>query len=65
MPGQWSLEADEFFVLSVALAVGTDSRTFGPLKSEAVLGRVWFILPPSPRNGRLPRTPLALREDKE
>ncbi|HEX3247031.1 MAG TPA: signal peptidase I, partial [Chloroflexota bacterium] len=65
MPGQWTLEADEFFVLSIAVAVGTDSRTFGPLKSEAVLGRVWFILPPSPRNGRLPRTPLALREDKE
>jgi signal peptidase I len=65
MPGHWKLGRDEFFVLSVALAVGTDSRTFGALKRAAVLGRVWFILPPSPRNGRLSRMPLALREDKD
>jgi signal peptidase I len=54
LPGRWTVGPDEIFVLSVAVAVGTDSRSFGPVKRDAILGRAWYVLPPSPRAGRIP-----------
>ncbi len=61
LPGRWTVGADELFVLSVAVAVGTDSRTFGAVKRDAILGKAWFVLPPSPRAGRLPPVEMNLR----
>jgi signal peptidase I len=61
LPGCWMLGPDEVFVLSAAVAVGNDSRSFGPVAEATILGQAWFVLPPSPRAGRLSRAPLALR----
>jgi len=60
LPGHWTVGPDEVFVLSAAVAVGTDSRSFGPVNLNAVLGRAWFVLPPSPRAGHIVGTELSL-----
>jgi signal peptidase I len=60
LPGRWAVGPDELFVLSAAVAVGTDSRSFGPVNRNAVLGRAWFVLPPSPRAGPIVGTELSL-----
>jgi signal peptidase I len=51
-PGRWQLRADEYFLLSENLAVGTDSRHAGPVPRSALLGRAWLVYAPSVR--RLP-----------
>jgi signal peptidase I len=61
LPGRWTLGPGQFFMLSAAVAVGSDSRSFGPVTADALLGRAWRILPPSPRAGRLPDQRLSLR----
>jgi signal peptidase I len=61
LPGRWTLGPDEVFMLSAAVAVGNDSRSFGAVPRTAILGQVWLILPPSPRAGRLPIASLTLR----
>ena len=53
LPGRWQVGADELFVLSYAVAVGTDSRAFGPIRQSQVLGRGWYVLAPQSRAGRL------------
>jgi signal peptidase I len=53
LPGRWRVKEDQIFLLSYAVAVGTDSRSFGPIPLRQVLGKVWYVLRPSPRAGRL------------
>ena len=65
LPGRWVLGRNQFFMLSAAVAVGTDSRSFGAVSGEMILGRAWFLLRPTPRAGRIPRVPLTLRESSE
>jgi signal peptidase I len=60
LPGRWTVGPDELFVLSSAVAVGADSRSFGPVSRNAVLGRAWFVLPPSPRAGPIVGSELSL-----
>ena len=60
LPGRWSVGTDEVFVLSAAVAVGTDSRSFGPVSRSAILGQAWYVLPPSPRAGAIVGTELSL-----
>ena len=60
LPGRWKVGPDEVFVLSAAVAVGTDSRSFGPVSRSAILGQAWYVLPPSPRAGAIVGTELSL-----
>lgn len=39
---EWWNGADEYFVLGDNPAASTDSRTFGPVPADRVIGRVWF-----------------------
>lgn len=57
LPGRWRVGEGELFLLSYAMAVGMDSRVFGPVDKRQILGRGWYVLPPSPRAGRLNRLP--------
>jgi signal peptidase I len=51
-PGRWHLGADQYFLLSENLAIGTDSRHVGPVRRDALLGRAWLVYAPTVR--RLP-----------
>ena len=42
------------FVLADHLARGRDSRTFGPVPFEQVVGRVWYRTGPAGRAGPIP-----------
>ena len=55
LPGRWALGADEYFLLSYAVATGTDSRHFGPLPRRALRGRAFAVLAPPVRRGPLVR----------
>ena len=46
---RWSLKEDEFFVLGDQADGSTDSRSFGPVPSQEVIGWVWFRLWPGPQ----------------
>jgi len=61
-PGQWTLGAEGYFVLSVNLAIGTDSRHSGPVERHALLGRGWLVYAPAARRRRLarPAVPMTL-----
>jgi signal peptidase I len=54
LPGRWTLGPTEYFLLSYALAVGTDSRHVGPLPRAALRGLAAWVLSPVAR-----RRPLA------
>ncbi len=58
MPGRWQLDRDQYFLLSDAVAVGTDSRHFGPVRRGALLGRARQVYWPPGRRRRLNPTPL-------
>ena len=60
-PGRWQLGPHEYFLLSVNLAVGTDSRHGGPGRGAALLGRGWLVYAPAARRRRLarPAVPMA------
>lgn len=60
LPGRWKLGTDEYFVLSYAVAVGTDSRHFGPVSRVAISARAWMVYAPPARRRRLPRVNLLL-----
>jgi len=60
MPGEWQLGPTEYFVLSYAAAVGTDSRHFGPLPRGALAGRAWLVYWPPDRRRRIERLRLEL-----
>ena len=60
-PGRWQLGADDYFLLSVNLAVGTDSRHGGPVPGSALLGRGWLVYGPTDRRRRLPRPAVPMR----
>jgi signal peptidase I len=53
--GEWTLGADQYFLLSYALAVGTDSRQFGPLARSALVGPATRVFWPTERRRRLGR----------
>ena len=48
---EWFLDPDEYFVLGDSRADSDDSRTYGPVKREAILGKVWFRYWPLRRFG--------------
>ena len=54
-PGRWQLGPDEYFLLSVNVALGTDSRHTGPVAGPALLGRGWLVYAPTDRRRRLSR----------
>jgi signal peptidase I len=43
MPGSWQLGPDECFLLSYNVAIGTDSRHFGPVPWRAIRGRALVV----------------------
>ena len=65
LPGRWQLGPDEYFLLSYAVAVGTDSRHFGPVPRAALLGRARLVYWPAGRRRRLPTVPLVLEDAAE
>ncbi|MDP8923341.1 MAG: signal peptidase I [Chloroflexota bacterium] len=60
-PGRWLLGPDDYFLLSVNLALGTDSRHGGPVPGRALLGRGWLVYAPAGRWRRLARPAVPLR----
>lgn len=50
---RWSLGEDEYFALGDNRAHSTDSREYGPVRRELVLGRAWFRVWPISRLGSL------------
>ena len=58
MPGRWQLGPAEYFLLSYAVAVGTDSRHFGPVHRKALRGRALRVYWPLARRRPLPRLDL-------
>jgi signal peptidase I len=53
LPGRWELGPDEYFLLSHAVAVGIDSRHFGAVGRDRLLGRGLRVYWPSERRRRL------------
>ena len=53
LPGEWRLGRHEYFLLSYAVAIGTDSRHFGPVRRSALRGRAMRIEWPPGRRGPL------------
>ena len=51
---EWFLDPDEYFVLGDCRADSDDSRGYGPVKQEAILGKVWFRYWPLRRFGPVP-----------
>ena len=51
--GRWWNGPDEYFVLGDNPSQSTDSRTFGPVSVERVLGRVWLRCWPPKAWGRV------------
>lgn len=39
---EWTLKSDEYFVLGDNRTRSTDSRIFGPIRQEQVIGVAWF-----------------------
>ncbi|MBA2448195.1 MAG: signal peptidase I [Chloroflexi bacterium] len=60
LPGAWQLGPAEYFLLSYAVAVGWDSRHFGPVARGALRGRAWLVYWPTARRRRLSRLALKL-----
>jgi signal peptidase I len=60
LPGAWQLGPGEYFLLSYAVAVGTDSRHFGPVARGALRGRAWLVYWPPARRRRVSRPALRL-----
>lgn len=58
MPGSWQLGPDECFLLSYNVAIGTDSRHFGPVPLRAIRGRALVVSRSSHRRRWLSRVPL-------
>jgi signal peptidase I len=58
LPGRWTLGPSEYFLLSYALATGTDSRHFGPVPRRALRGRAFQVLAPPARRRPLKRLTL-------
>ena len=48
---EWFLDSDEYFALGDSRPDSDDSRTYGPVKQEAILGKVWFRYWPIRRFG--------------
>ena len=53
LSGRWKLGIDEYFVLSYAVAVGTDSRHFGPVSRATISAQGWMVYAPPARRRRL------------
>ena len=57
--GSWWNGPDEYFVLGDNSNQSTDSRAFGPVPAERIMGRVWLrIWPPEPGAASADATPL-------
>ncbi len=39
----WRLSSNAYFVVGDAAAVSTDSRHFGPIQRQAIIGRAWLV----------------------
>jgi signal peptidase I len=48
---RWVCDCDEYFLVGDNTAESTDSRRYGPVPANAILGRVWLTIP----RGILPR----------
>ncbi len=53
MNGKWWNGSDEFFVLGDNPSRSTDSRAFGPVSADRILGRVWLRCWPPNAWGRV------------
>ena len=62
LPGSWQLGPDEYFLLSYAASVGTDSRHVGPVPRAALLGRARLVYWPPARRRRLSAVPLVIED---
>lgn len=50
---QWTLGSGKYFVLGDNRAQSIDSREFGPVRAEDILGKAWFRYWPASRVGRV------------
>ncbi|MFN8526136.1 MAG: signal peptidase I [Chloroflexota bacterium] len=65
LPGQWQLGEAGYFLLSYSVAVGTDSRVFGPVDRSSIEGRVTRVYAPRARARRVESLALGTRQDGE
>lgn len=49
----WRLEEGEYFLVGDGEALSRDSRSFGPVRREGILGRAWLVYWPPGRWKRL------------
>ena len=47
--GPWALGEDEWFLVGDAMAVSTDSRSFGPVPRRSIEARAWLVCWPPAR----------------
>lgn len=52
-PAEWLLGQDEYLLLGDNRGESRDGRHFGPVHSDALVGRAWFRYCPPERRGRL------------
>ena len=45
----WHLADDQYFLIGDALPFSTDSRHYGPVSGQQILGRAWFVYWPPQR----------------
>jgi signal peptidase I len=50
---EWDLENDEYFLLGDNRVRSADSRRFGPVRCDSILGRAWYRTAPETRAGWL------------
>jgi signal peptidase I len=53
--GAWSLGRDEYFLIGDNRGDSLDSRAFGPVRRERIVGLVWYRYAPAERAGVLAR----------
>ncbi len=65
LSGSWTVPENEYFVLGDNRSVSYDSRGWGFLPREEIIGKAWLIIWDIDDWGRVPNYPIALQSDSD